>query len=172
MVNLQFNPVTSLIRFRMQTAPGNTKSYTVKKIKLTLDNANISGEVMLFPQNDPYPASGPAQWPLVSVATDAAAHSVTVDFESSLWLNNGFTQYCYAVVVPTNDIPTESTMTFVAYDENGQPVLSTTKILPKRGSGTDTRYGFRPGMMYTLDLQLDEFTAEAVAGKYNIYDWE
>ena len=171
-VDFQFAPVTALIRFRMQTTPENTKTYTVSQLKMTLDQGNLSGDVVLYPQNNPYPASGEAAWPLVSVATGAAAHSVAVAFDSNLTLGNDFTDYYLAVVVPTNDSATDMTMTFVAYDEDGQPVLSTTKTLPKRGEDADARYGFRPGKIYTLDLQLDEFTAEAVAGKYNVFDWE
>ena len=111
---------------------------------------------------------------MIPVSTDNDAHSVSIGFDGSLFSISGsyFSDYFYAVVLPTYNNTVQEELTFVVYDSNSQPLLFAKKQLPVHTEGGETTYGFRQGKIYTLDLELDEFTAEAVAGKYNPYDWE
>ena len=166
-VNFNFEPVTALIRFRMKLASDCSYSSigNVRKMMITLPNGNLFGNVLLSPHMDD-------AWWAIPVSTDNDAHSVSVSFTGSYINLISFTDYFYAVVLPTYNKTVQEELTFVVYDNNDQPVLFAKKQLPVHTEGSDTSYGFRQGKIYTLDLELSEFTAEAVAGKYNPYDWE
>ena len=137
-----FQPVNTLLRFRLKLPDGASGSHTVSKIVLTAsgtDRAIVGKCTSNIVEN----------W--LNPASEGASLSLTLDLDEPVTVTSTVPDdYLFASIISQKDNGFSGTfdLTFTAYDENGWPVLRATKTSPDGGLSAGNRY--------TFDLTMEE----------------
>lgn len=135
-----FEPATSMIRFRMKSEDEN--NHTVSKIVIqSEDGCPIAGKAGLQPDG-----TGVSAWThFFPTQGSECSSEIVIEFSTPIMVGKDFGDWYHAVVIPGE---VTGKITFIAYDETGKEILYAEKAAPAGG--------FDAGVRHKIDLTMGE----------------